>query len=104
MWHQNSLGRLLGYCAMRFNRPEYLDAWAESYEANKGGAGDHGVATSCHPIPWLQAKLWNARLTPDGVTWQPFLFGPRTEPEATILTPDGPLDVQVEGWQMKAAK
>ena len=97
MFHQNSLGRLLGYCAVRFNQPEYLDAWAESYAANPGASGDHGVATSAHPIPWLQAKLWNARLTEQGVTMEPFGFGPRTETEATVLTPDGPMPVKLEG-------
>jgi len=97
MWHQNSLGRLLGYCAMRFDEPAYLDAWAESYSANPGASGDHGVATSGHPIPWLQAKLWNARLGEDGVTLAPVEYGPRTEPEATVLTPWGPLAVRLEG-------
>ncbi len=96
MFHQNSLGRLLGYCAMRFGQPEYLDAWAESYGPNPGAGGDHGVVTSGHPIPWLQAKLWNARLTEAGVTTDPFTFGPRTEPEATVLAPDGPLPVKWE--------
>lgn len=97
LWHQNSLARLLGYVAMRFHKPEYLDAWSESYGASPGASGDHGVVTSAHPIPWLQAKLWNARLTADGVTTEPFHFGPRTEPEATILTPDGPSAVRVKG-------
>jgi len=97
MFHQNSLGRLLGYCALRFNQPEYLDAWAESYAANPGASGDHGVVTSAHPIPWLQAKLWQARLTEAGVTTEPFAFGPRTETEATVLTPEGPLPVKWEG-------
>lgn len=97
LFHQNSLGRLLGYVAMRFNKPGYLDAWAESYAASPGASGDHGVVTSAHPIPWLQAKLWNARLTEDGVAVAPFTFGPRMEPEATILTPDGPMAVRVEG-------
>jgi len=82
---------------MRFDEPAYLDAWAESYSANPGASGDHGVATSGHPIPWLQAKLWNARLGEDGVTLAPVEYGPRTEPEATVLTPWGPLAVRLEG-------
>lgn len=42
MFHQNSPGRLLGYCAMRFAQPEYLDVWAESCAANPGAPG-HGA-------------------------------------------------------------
>jgi hypothetical protein len=93
MFHQNSLGRLLGYCAMRFGQPEYLDAWAESYAANPGASGDHGVVTSGHPIPWLQAKLWNARLTAEGLSVSPVHFGPRTEAAAKIMTPEGEVAV-----------
>ncbi|MEN6545601.1 MAG: hypothetical protein ABFE07_06125 [Armatimonadia bacterium] len=102
MWHQNSLGRLLGYVAMRFNLPEYLDAWAESWAANRDGSGDHGVATSAHPLPWLQAKLWGARLQQDGVQLHPVHFGPRTEPEARLLTPEGPVAVRWENGKVVA--
>ncbi len=93
MFHQNSMGRLLGYCTMRFGDPAYLDAWAESYAANPGASGDHGVATSAHPIPWLQSKLWQPTLTEAGIHIEPLHFGARTEREATILGPDGPVPV-----------
>ncbi len=93
MWHQNSLGRLLGYCTLHTGDPSYLDAWAESYAASPGASGDHGVATSGHPIPWLQCKLWQPELTDEGVRIRPVQFGPRTEKCATILTPAGPVAV-----------
>lgn len=96
MWHQNSLGRLLGYCTLRFGDPACLDAWAESYAANPGASGDHGIATSAHPIPWLQTKLWQATLTATGVRLKPLHFGPRTEKQACILAPSGTLAVE---WQ-----
>ena len=93
MWHQNSLARLLGFCTLRTGDPSYLDAWAESYAANPGASGDHGVATSGHPIPWLQCKLWQPELTDEGVRIRPVHFGPRTEKDARIATPTGPVDV-----------
>jgi hypothetical protein len=93
MWHQNSLARLLGFCSLQTGDPAYLDAWAESYAANPGASGDHGVATSAHPIPWLQAYLWGATLTETGVRLRPLHFGPRTPVEGTVLTPDGPVPV-----------
>lgn len=93
MWHQNSLARLLGFCTLRTGDSSYLDAWAESYEANPGASGDHAVATSGHPIPWLQCKLWQPELTDEGVRIRPLHFGPRTEKCARIATPSGPVDV-----------
>lgn len=93
MWHQNSLARLLGFWTFASGDPAYLDAWAESYAANPEASGDHGVATSAHPIPWLQAKLWGATLTATGIRIRPVHFGPRTESAATILAPQGPVKV-----------
>ncbi len=93
MWHQNSLARLLGTCTLLTGDPAYLDAWAESYAANPDASGDHGVVTSAHPIPWLQDRLWNARLTPAGIHVRPLHFGARTPGRGTIQAPDGPLAV-----------
>lgn len=93
MWHQNSLARLLGTCTMLTGDPAYLDAWAESYGANPGASGDHGVATSAHPIPWLQDRLWNATLTATGLCLRPLHFGRRTPLNATLHTPAGPVAV-----------
>ncbi len=94
LWHQNNLARLLGFCTLRFGDPRYLDAWAESYAAAWGASGDHGIATSADPIPWLQAQLWQARPGEKGIRLRPLHFGPRTEPEATIMTPEGPVAVR----------
>jgi hypothetical protein len=93
MWHQNSLARLLGFCTLQTGNPSYLDAWAESYAANPGASGDHGVATSAHPIPWLQAALWGATLSESGVRLRPLHFGPRTPLSGTVFTPMGPIPV-----------
>ncbi len=93
MWHQNSLARLLGFWTFTSGDPAYLDAWAESYAANPEAAGDHGVATSAHPLSWLQAKLWSATLTATGIRIRPVHFGPRTESAATLLAPQGQVKV-----------
>jgi len=93
MWHQNSLARLLGFCTLQTGDPAYLDAWAESYAANPGASGDHGVVTSAQPLHWLQAVLWGATLTASGICLRPRQFGPRTPPAGTISGPRGPVAV-----------
>ena len=107
MWHQNSLARLLGTCTMLTGNPDYLDAWAESYEANPGASGDHQLVTSAHPLPWLQDRLWNARPADGGLRLEPLHFGARTPSAASIDTPDGPVNVnwQPDGnWRIVAGK
>ncbi|NLB43230.1 MAG: hypothetical protein GX815_13455 [Clostridiales bacterium] len=99
LWHVEYLARFLGYCSITFNDPAYLDAWAESYEAYYGDKpevkGDHAAVQIFQYIPWLQAKLWNAKLSEDGVSLKPFRFGPRTVKEASVMTPTGKLNVKL---------
>ena len=96
LWHQDNIARLMGYCALRFNRADYLDAWAESFAgyAERGIVGDHTASASLQFLPWLQSALWRATLGPDGeLCVAATAFGPRTFPRATIQTPDGPCDL-----------
>lgn len=90
LWHHETLARLLGYCALRFDEPAYLDAWAESHSQTPAPDGDHQAAAAMQFLPWLQTKLWRVRLTADGVQTSPFHFGSRTPTSARVLTPAGP--------------
>lgn len=91
LWHLDYLARILMYCTVRFGDPAYFDAWAESFRGRNGKApgGDHSVAQSLQFLPWLQAKLWNARLTADGVEAKPLHLGRRTPRKGAVHTPAG---------------
>ena len=100
LWHQNYIARFMTFCALRFNNAAYFDAWAESEAASLRNreerpslsGGDHSTAQNGQYLPWVQARLWNARLTPAGrVVCEPVYAGPRTPDEATLPTPVGPL-------------
>jgi hypothetical protein len=93
-WHQETLGRLLMFCALRFKQPAYFDAWAESHAGCRESYHDHSSAAALQFIPWVQAKLWNATLTEHGIRIRPVHFGPRTPKEGRILTPDGEVVVR----------
>jgi hypothetical protein len=96
-WHQDNLARLMGYCAMRDNRADYLDAWAESFGAVGEAGGDHGTSASLQFLPWVQAALWRSTLGVDGeLNVSATRFGPRTFAGATVHTPDGPRTL---AWQ-----
>lgn len=91
LWHHDTLGRLLTLCALRFAEPAYLDAWAESFQGEYR-LNDHCVAAALQFIPWVQAKLWNARLGNEGLTVNPMHFGPRMPDEGCIATPWGEIE------------
>ena len=99
LWHVEYLARFLGFCSITFNDPSYLDAWAESYEAYYKAEpevkSDHAAVQIFQFIPWLQAKLWNAKLTDEGITIKPFSFGKRTARKASIMTPMGNIEVNL---------
>ena len=46
-------------------------------------------------IPWLQARLWNARPADNGIETDPFDFGPRTVRKAVIMSPIGNLECEL---------
>jgi hypothetical protein len=98
VWHHDSLGRLLTFCAIRFEQPEYFQAWAQSREGQKvrWEKGDHSTAAALQFIPWVQAKLWNATLNDDGVHIEPNNFGTFAPMEACIQTPEGELPVKLQ--------
>jgi hypothetical protein len=98
LWHQDTLGRLLLYCTLASGDPRYTDAWAESYAAEKKPeSSDHIFTTSVDSLPWIQARLWNARPTRTGICVRPVHFGGRTPRSGDIITPSGPVTLQWGG-------
>ncbi|MHB9106994.1 MAG: hypothetical protein ACYDCO_08055 [Armatimonadota bacterium] len=93
LMHLEYLARLLPWFSFITGDPQYFDAYMESYEA--GGperqADYWNGAATLFFIPWLQDRLWDARLTEDGVVVRPSYFGDRTPKTGTIATPDGPV-------------
>jgi hypothetical protein len=87
-WHQEGLGRLLTFCALRFGEPEYFAAWAQSYAAHPAPRSDHGVSAALQFLPWVQAKLWQAQLTANGIETSPARFAGAPH-SAKILAPEG---------------
>jgi hypothetical protein len=94
-WHQESLGRLLTYCTLRFNRPDYMAAWMESRKVPLE-KNDHGVAAALQFVPWVQDRLWRARLDSEGLTLTPLQVGELTPNNAVILGPFGEKHVQLQ--------
>jgi len=101
-WHTDYLARLLPAQSLRTGDPVYFDAWAESYaahwrqieESDPCASGDHTYAQVWQYIPWLQQRLWHATWGAHGLELAPRHFGPRTPATATILTPDGDVEVR----------
>lgn len=94
-WHQDNLARLLGTITFQTGDLRYLDAWAESYAISPLEQTDHSVSAALQFIPWIQAKLWNARLSSDGIEMAPIWFGERTPLTALVMTPEGEQSVTV---------
>ena len=103
-WHQETMARLLGYCAIRYNKADYLEAWAESHRASKRYSGDNNTAAAFQFLPLLQAKLFQTTLDKDtGLRVKGVHFGRRTFRNARILTPDGEVPVSwAKGCRLKA--
>ena len=93
-WHQETLGRLLMYCAIQYADPDYFDAWAGSYKPLSESANDHEVCAALQFIPWVQAHLWQAKICEGGIEVKPRQFGSRTPSEANISGPDGDIPVR----------
>lgn len=98
LWHVDYLARVLTFCALRFRDASYFDAWAESFNAGRERrGGDHSCAQSLQYLPWVQAKLWNARLTSRGIRVQPQYLGARTPRRGAIHTPAGTISLNWSG-------
>jgi len=98
LFHFDYTARLMSALSLRENDARYFDAFAESFEA-KGPVRQSGYgegASTCNYLPWLQAKLWNARLTENGLALAPVRFGTRTPKSATIHGPQGPIQARWE--------
>lgn len=96
-WHQETLARLLGYAAMRFDDARYLEAWAESSRTCNLPLQDHPVAAILQFLPWLHARLWNVRFRDGALCAAPVYFGEKTPRSARFLTPDGPVELAWNG-------
>jgi hypothetical protein len=94
-WHQEGLGRLLTFCALRFGKPEYFEAWAQSYAAHPAPQNDHGVSAALQFLPWVQAQLWQATLTENGVETHPAHF-PGAPESGIIFAPGGRIETTNE--------
>ena len=94
-WHQEGLGRLLTFCALRFHAPEYFEAWAQSYAAHPAPKNDHGVSAALQFLPWVQAKLWQATLSENGIETEPASF-PGAPRAAKIFAPNGEIETTKE--------
>lgn len=93
-WHVDYLARFLMFCTLRLGDPAYFDAYVESYDGRgESRTWDHDAAETIQFVPWLQARLWNARLTEDGLLVQPLNLGPRTPRAGTVMTPGGRLEL-----------
>ena len=93
LFHMEYMARLLPWMSFKTGDPKYFEMYMESYQgygAARQGSYWDGPSLFLF-LPWLQARLWNARLTPDGVEVHPAYFGPRTPVAGIIQTPDGPL-------------
>ena len=89
------MARLLTFFTIRTGDPKYFDAFAESY-AGSGATMLSGYGTCASTflyLPWLQARLWNARLTEHGVEIDPRHWGPRTPATGRIMTPKSEVEV-----------
>jgi len=105
LWHKDYLARLMTFCSLRFGDPRYFDAWAESYAANPDRRnGDHASAQSYQYLPWVQAKLWGARLTEQGVVCEPVHCDPRTPRQGVLHTPEGPVAVEWKDGDVAGVK
>lgn len=87
-WHHDNLGRLLLWCSLRFDDPQYFDAWAES-RVGAWDKLDHAASATLQFVPWVQDRLWNAQLadTAEGFTAAPVDFGSRTPKAGRIMGP-----------------
>lgn len=104
LWHQDYFARLFLFCALRFRNPAYFAAWVESFNGegkHKSRHMDHPAAQSIQFVPWVQAWLWQARLTAEGLAAAPCWLGECTPAAATVLGPQGPVEVK---WQDGAVR
>jgi len=97
LWHKDYLARFLTFCTLRWRDPKYFEAWLESYRGRFERhpiSGDHACAQALQFVPWVQAKLWQARLSEKGLEAAPIWLGEATPREGRISTPDGPVTVR----------
>ena len=106
LFHFDYTARLLPYFSFRDGDPRYFEAFLDSFEgcSERMLSGYGSCAATFTFLPWLQARLWNAEVTDQGVRVRPAGLGPRTPASATIFTPAGPVEVQWKEGKVSAPK
>jgi hypothetical protein len=101
LFHFDYLARLMTFWSLRTGDPKYFEAFARSYEGIgiKRHRGYWDCPAALYYLPWLSAKLWDATPAGESIATRPVYLGPRTPRQATVLTPQGPVEV---GWTPKA--
>jgi|GEM_PF-563544 len=92
--HMDFSARTLPWFSFVDGNPDYFDAFAQSYgDTGKARQAEYcaGTGTLIY-LPWLQARLWNARVTSRGIEVNAVYLGERTPKTGRIITPDGPKD------------
>ena len=104
-WHREYLARFLGFCALRFDRPDFMAAYMQSRRgAERNMGSDHPYAQALQFIPWLQDNLWQVRLTENGLVSHPLWFGPTTPETAQVQTPEGVVTLKWEDGRHPGAE
>lgn len=102
-WHHETLARLLTFASLKTGDPAYFEAWLESREVKETPLNlDHMANAILQFIPWVQAKLWNARLTPQGVVAEPRFVSSLQPGSARIYAPEGMVDVVLDSQEVVA--
>ncbi len=94
-FHHETLARLLGYAAMRFDQPAYLEAWTQSRKLAPKMMDDHPIGAALQFVPWLEARLAGVSLDDAGrVQVRPDALAPLVLSGVRIAGPQGEMDVR----------
>ncbi len=97
--------RTMLFASRRWDDPKYLQAWEDSFRAMGGyepGAervpvgGDHSANKASECLSWHQLHRWQATWEDGRLETSPYVL-PGEDLQATVITPDGPVEVRAEG-------
>ena len=93
-WHLEYLARVLGWASLRSGKPDYYQAWLESFIGGGGRVeGDFVSGKILQNLTWLRAKLWSPRWIDNRVELSPRPDLTGSASEARISTPEGEIGV-----------
>ncbi len=91
-WHEESVGRLMAFCALRYGQADYLEAWAISRSRYPTEISGHNISALLQFLPQVESYLWRSRLdTAGNLEVEALDFGAHSFNHATIDTPVGKL-------------